>query len=136
MNTEKDTKNYMDAEELKLEIIKSKELNQPTERFGELMLILHDNVLRHKKFVMLPQDIKDELKSYSLLRIFKRGIITVDSSLTAKKIFNYFSSACMMNMMRRKIDLDNYRKQENEYKDKVIKNAKPNDTNTAYTTPS
>jgi hypothetical protein len=29
-----------------------------------------------------------------------------------------------MNMMRRKIDLDNYRKQENEYKDKVIKSYK------------
>lgn len=120
----KETKNYMDAEELKLEIIKSKELNQPTERFGELMILLHDNVLRHKKFVMLDYHTKEEIKSYSLMRIFKRGIITVDSSLTAKKIFNYFSTSAMMNMVRRLLDLKKYKEQENNYKDEVIKSYK------------
>lgn len=122
MNTNE--KWYLDPEELKLEIIKSKELNQPTERFGELMLLLHDNVLKHKKFVMCNWDLKEELKSYSLMRIFKRGIVTVDENLSAKKLFNYFSTAAMFNMMRRKIDLYNRRKKENEYKDKQINDYK------------
>jgi hypothetical protein len=88
------------------------------------MLLLHDNVLKHKKFVMCNWDLKEELKSYSLMRIFKRGIVTVDENLSAKKLFNYFSTAAMFNMMRRKIDLDNRRKKENEYKDKQINDYK------------
>ena len=124
MSKEKTKRNYLDSEELKLEIIKSKEQNQPTERFGELMLILHDNILKHKKFVMLDYHVKEELKSYSLMRIFKRGIITCDATQTAKKIFNYFTSAVMINMVRRLIDLNKQKQQENKYKDEVIQNYK------------
>lgn len=113
MSNEK--KNYIDADELKQETINSKNSEKPTERFGELMLILHDHILATRKYCNQPKHIKEELKSYSLMRIFKRGIHTVNTDLTSRKLFNYFSTACMINMLHKLQDIIKKEQKERAY---------------------
>ena len=47
------------------------------------------------------QDVKDEIMSFSIYSILKRGFETYDPEATAKKTFNYFSCAAITNMLRK-----------------------------------
>ena len=82
MNTEKT--NYIDAQELYDEVCKSQKEKKCTDRLGELLLILHDHILLRDRFVRKQQMVKDEMKSFSIYRILKRGLYTFDPKKTAK----------------------------------------------------
>ena len=60
------------------------------------MLDLHDGILRHKSFCHYRQDLKEEMKSYSLLRIFKNGL---KSYSFGKSPFSYFTRSIFLNYM-------------------------------------
>ena len=51
--------------------------------------------MRHRNFIGYRQDIKDEMKSYSLFRIFKRGLFTYN--FECKNPFGYFTRAVFAN---------------------------------------
>lgn len=57
---------------------------------------LHNGILKHKNFSGYRQDLKDEMKSYSLYRILKNGLFTFDFS---KSPFSYFTRAVFCNYM-------------------------------------
>ena len=95
------TKNYIDNQEFLAEMAKWRnsaehiEDRQPTEKLGKLLLDLHEHILCHRNFVGYRQDLKDEMKSYSLYRIFKRGLFTYDFSCTNP--FGYFTRSIFLN---------------------------------------
>ena len=67
----------------------------PSERLGQLMLTLHDHVLSNACFRGYSRDVKDEMKSYSLYRVFKRGLASF--RFGTSKPFSYFTRAVIMN---------------------------------------
>lgn len=58
------------------------------------MLLLHDRILLHENFRRYRQDLKDEMKSWSLFRIFKRGLFTYNFQTSP---FSYFTRAIFVN---------------------------------------
>ena len=56
---------------------------------------MHDNVLRHKNFNRYRQDLKDEMKSYSLYRILKCGLKSF--KFGTSKPFSYFTRSIFLN---------------------------------------
>lgn len=112
MRPRKSTKNYIDAEEFLREVIQSQKIGQCTERLGQLLLDLHDHVLTMSRFVKKPQDVKDEIKSYSLYRILSRGLLTFEDTSSAKRCFNYFSTSAINNMTQQCMRIDEYQKRQ------------------------
>ena len=78
------TKNYIDNEEFMAELIKWRDSHedpderQPSERLGQILLDLHDGILRHSNFRNYRPELKEEMRSYSIYRILKRGLKTFD----------------------------------------------------------
>lgn len=97
----KENNYYIDETELKSELIHWKnsatnpEDRMPSERLGQLLIALHDNVLRHHNFNRYRQDLKEEMKSYSLFRILKCGLQSFDPDKS--KAFSYFTRSIFMN---------------------------------------
>jgi len=60
-----------------------------------MLLSMHDGVLRHKNFNKYRQDLKEEMKSYSLYRILKCGLKSFDKNKA--KAFSYFTRAIFTN---------------------------------------
>lgn len=112
MRPRKSSKNYIDAEEFLREVIQSQKIGQCTERLGQLLLELHDHVLTMSRFVKKPQDVKDEIKSYSLYRILSRGLLTFEDTSSAKRCFNYFSTSAINNMTQQCMRIDEYQKRQ------------------------
>lgn len=106
--------NYINAEEFLNEMIQSQKDGKCTDRLGELLITLHDHVLTMSRFVKKPQHIKDEAKSFSIYRILKRGILTFDTTSTARRCFNYFTTAAVTNMTRACQMMDAYYKKHQE----------------------
>ena len=92
--------NYIDDAELRRELVKwrksgrTPEQRTPSERLGQLLLLLHDRMLGHLKFRGYPQEVKEDMRSYSLLRVFKRGLATYKFSGSP---FSYFTRGVYMN---------------------------------------
>lgn len=120
MKKQKVKQNYINAEEFKSEVMKSKENGQCTERLGQLLIELHQHCLRMERYNKKPQDVKDEIMSFSIYRILKRGFETYDPEATAKKTFNYFSCAAITNMLRKLQDIEKKQKREVQYKDEIL----------------
>lgn len=61
-----------------------------------MLLDLHDGVLKHNNFRNYRQDLKDEMKSYSIYRILKCGLksFKFDSESTP---FAYFTRSIFLN---------------------------------------
>ena len=112
MNQKKSTRNYIDAEEFLKEIIQSKKDGACTERLGQLLLELHDHVLTMSRFVKKPQDVKDEIKSYSLYRILSKGLLSFEDTSSANRCFNYFSTSAINNMTQQCMRIDEYQKRQ------------------------
>ena len=93
--------NYIDNTELEEELEKWRlsadkvEDRMPSERLGQMLLSMHDGVLRHKNFNKYRQDLKEEMKSYSLYRILKCGLKSFDKNRA--KAFSYFTRSIFMN---------------------------------------
>ena len=58
-------------------------------------MALHDNVLRNRSFNKYRQDLKEEMKSYSLFRVLKRGLATW--RFDRGRAFSYFTRAIFQN---------------------------------------
>lgn len=92
--------NYIDDAELRKELVKwrrsgkTPEERTPSERLGQLILLLHDRMLGHFRFRGYPQHVKEDMRSYSLLRVFKRGLATYKFSGSP---FSYFTRGVYMN---------------------------------------
>ena len=95
--------NYIDNEELEAELEKWRlsaakpEDRVPSERLGQLLLSLHDGILKHRNFNRYRQDLKEEMKSYSLYRILKCGLKSFDPRKA--KAFSYFTHSVFINYM-------------------------------------
>lgn len=100
--------------------MKSKENGACTEKLGEMLIELHQHILRMPRYNKRSVQDKEEMQSFSIYRILKRGFETYDPEATAKKTFNYFSSAAITNMYRKSLDIDKQRKREAEYKDEIL----------------
>ena len=112
MRLRKSTKKYIDSDEFLREVIQSQKIGQCTERLGQLLLDLHDHILTMSRFVKKPQDVKEEIKSYSLYRILSRGLLTFDDTSSAKRCFNYFSTSAINNMTQACMRIEEYQKRQ------------------------
>lgn len=94
-------KHYIDKAELATEMekwrdsAKDVEDRMPSERLGQMLMALHDNVLKHKNFIGYRQDLKEEMKSYSLYRILKCGLKSFKFGSSSP--FSYFTRAVFVN---------------------------------------
>lgn len=93
-----DKKNYIDNDELEQEMSKYRLTHQVSERLGQILIDLHDHILQHQNFRGYRQDIKDEMRSYSLLRLLKRGLDTYNPDKGCKA-FSYFTRAVFQNFL-------------------------------------
>lgn len=71
---------------------------QPSERLGELLILLHDRIMGSGSFRGYRQDLKDEMRSFSIYRILKCGLKSYDFS--KKNPFGYFTRAIQMNYIQ------------------------------------
>lgn len=106
--------NYIDAEEFLKEVIQSQTDGKCTDRLGQLLIELHDHILTLSRFVKKPQQIKDEIKSYSIWRILSRGILTFDTTSTARRCFNYFTTSVVNNMTQCCMRIETYERRHSE----------------------
>lgn len=106
--------NYIDAEEFLKEVIQSQTDGKCTDRLGQLLIELHDHILTLSRFVKKPPQIKDEIKSYSIWRILSRGILTFDTSSTARRCFNYFTTSAVNNMTQCCMRIETYERRHSE----------------------
>ena len=61
-----------------------------------MLMLLHDRILLHSNFRRYNQDLKEEMKSWSLFRILKRGLFTYNFKTSP---FSYFTRAIFLNYM-------------------------------------
>lgn len=93
---------YIDNTELAAELQKWQDSavdpheRTPSERLGEMLILLHDKILQHKNFSGYRQDLKEDMKSYSLFRIIKCGLASYDPSKGSTP-FAYFTRAIFLN---------------------------------------
>lgn len=64
-------------------------------RLGEILLLLHDGVLRHDKFRRCRQADKEDMRSYSLERILRKGLYTF--RFDGSSPFKYFTCGIFLN---------------------------------------
>lgn len=85
----------------------------PSERLGQIFLDLHRNVLGHKNFRYYRREIKEEMMSYSIWRVFTTGLKRFDFSRGSNP-FSYFTRAAFLNYISvaKKYYSDLNRKQE------------------------
>ena len=65
-----------------------------------MLITLHDHVLGMPRFRGNAQDDKEEMKSFSLLRILKSGFKSFAKDADARKAFNYLTTAAVNNMTK------------------------------------
>ena len=106
--------NYIDAEEFLKEVIQSQTDGKCTDRLGQLLIELHDHILTLSRFVKKPPQIKDEIKSYSIWRILSRGLLTFDTTSTARRCFNYFTTSAVNNMTQCCMRIETYERRHSE----------------------
>lgn len=88
--------NYVNNDELQMQMKDYIQTGQISERLGQILIDLHDHILEHKNFRGYRPDLKDEMKSYSLYRIIKRGLRTWDPNRGCKA-FSYITRAIFHN---------------------------------------
>jgi hypothetical protein len=62
-----------------------------------MLILLHDNILLHSNFRMYRQDLKDEMKSFSLFRILKCGLYSYNFKTSP---FSYFTRSIFVNYIQ------------------------------------
>ena len=114
----KNTKQYyIHPGELKNEVEITQRNKQCTNKLALFLILLHKKVLIFPSFRTYSIDEKNEMMSYSLERILKRGIYTADIN---KNLFSYFTSGIYTNYQNH---LKRYYKrlnQQREYEKEVL----------------
>lgn len=112
---------YIDPDDLKNEVEITQRNKQCTDKLATYLITLHKKVLNFPAFRNYSIDEKDEMMSYSLERILKRGIYTADIN---KNIFSYFTTGIYTNYQNH---LKRYYKrlnQQRQYEEQVLLNLK------------
>lgn len=112
---------YINPDDLKNEVEITQRNKQCTDKLAMFLIKLHKKVLNFPSFRNYSIDEKDEMMSYSLERILKRGIYTADIN---KNLFAYFTSGIYTNYQNH---LKRYYKklnQQREYEEQVLLNLK------------
>ena len=112
---------YIDPDDLKNEVEITQRNKQCTDKLATYLITLHKKVLNFPAFRNYSIDEKDEMMSYSLERILKRGIYTADIN---KNIFSYFTTGIYTNYQNH---LKRYYKRLNQqraYEEQVLLNLK------------
>lgn len=116
-----DRQYYIDPDDLKNEVEITQRNKQCTDKLATYLITLHKKVLNFPAFRSYSIDEKNEMMSYSLERILKRGIYTADVN---KNLFSYFTSGIYTNYQNH---LKRYYKrlnQQREYEKEVLLNLK------------
>lgn len=61
------------------------------------MLDFHNNILKHKNFNRYPQEVKEEMRSFSIAKIVKSEMRRFDPSKA--KAFSYLTRAIFLNYL-------------------------------------
>ena len=116
-----DKEYYINSDDLKNEVEITQRNKQCTDKLALFLIKLHKKVLNFPSFRNYSTDEKNEMMSYSLERILKRGIYTADIN---KNLFSYFTSGIYTNYQNH---LKRYYKrlnQQREYEKQVLLNLK------------
>lgn len=93
MQTKNPRTTPIDNDELERELLAyqasgpDRDSRRASERLGQIILDLHDNILRHKNFNRYPQEVKEDMKSGSVERVFRWAL----SGWKKEKGFKAFS---------------------------------------------
>lgn len=112
---------YINPDDLKNEVEITQRNKYCTDKLAMFLIKLHKKVLNFPSFRNYSIDEKDEMMSYSLERIIKRGIYTADIN---KNLFSYFTTGIYTNYQNH---LKRYYKrlnQQREYEEQVLLNLK------------
>ena len=112
---------YINPDDLKNEVEITQRNKQCTDKLALFLIKLHKKVLNFPSFRNYSIDEKDEMMSYSLERLMKRGIYTADIN---KNIFSYFTTGIYTNFQNH---LKRYYKRLNKqrkYEKQVLLNLK------------
>lgn len=112
---------YINPDDLKNEVEITQRNKQCTDKLAMFLIKLHKKVLNFPAFRNYSIDQKDEMMSYSLERLLKRGIYTADIN---KNLFAYFTTGIYTNYQNH---LKRYYKrlnQQREYEEQVLLNLK------------
>lgn len=116
-----DKEYYISPDDLKNEVEITQRNKQCTDKLATFLIKLHKKVLNFPAFRNYSIDEKDEMMSYSLERIIKRGIYTADVN---KNLFAYFTTGIYTNYQNH---LKRYYKRLNQqraYEEQVLLNLK------------
>ena len=93
---------YIDNDAMLAELIKWRdssedpEQRQPSEELGKMLIAMHEGIMKHGNFRNYRQDLKEEMQSYSLYRIFKCGLKSFKFDGTSTP-FAYFTRSIFLN---------------------------------------
>lgn len=116
-----DKQYYINPDDLKKEVELTQRNRQCTDKLATYLITLHKKVLNFPTYRNYSIDEKNEMMSYSLERILKRGIYTADIN---KNLFSYFTTGIYTNYQNH---LKRYYKrlnQQREYEKQVLLNLK------------
>ena len=116
-----DKESYINPDDLKNEVEITQRNKQCTDKLALFLIKLHKKVLNFHSFRNYSIDEKNEMMSYSLERLIKRGIYTADIN---KNLFAYFTSGIYTNYQNH---LKRYYKRLNQqraYEEQVLLNLK------------
>lgn len=117
----KQRNNYIDRNELHSEMKAYKDTGVISERLGQLFLTITDHILGHSNFRNYTQDVRQEMKSHSLLMLVKYSHNCDAYQRDARQTFNYITTvvmnACKQILIKYYKRLNTQRELERQYVD-------------------
>ena len=92
------TNDYIDAERFYEEICRTQSTHDISEELGKMILEMHNRILTHRNFHYYRDELKEEMRSFSLVKIIGKGIYQFDTS-RKDRCFGYFSHAIFNNYL-------------------------------------
>lgn len=86
----------IDNDELYNAILDYRQTGVKSEQLGKLIFDLHNDVLLHRNFNRYQPEVKEDMRSYSLERIMKRGLETFDLSRKTH-CWTYYTHSVFLN---------------------------------------
>lgn len=83
-------------DELYNAILNYRQTGVKSEQLGKLIFDLHNDVLLHRNFNRYQVEVKEDMRSYSLERIMKRGLETFDLSRKTQ-CWTYYTHSVFLN---------------------------------------